>query len=149
MYWNPLHEVWINLDIAKFFIDNARHGGTTAMPVTWCLYIAAGALWSAADIFDNEKHRKRLGIEGHEPAGHRERLVSYIRHGAVHYNYSQGIGASVKPGEHVDYFWWLDMAVKPRQVPLSTVIDKLAAERERIREVVRRVTGEEMIPFVP
>ena len=79
------------LTMAVFFIHMAGESRPRIKP-RWSLNIAAGALWSAFDIFNKKVlqvpvvPRTSPWFDEHEP------LVNRIRHGGVHFQQSHGIG---------------------------------------------------------
>jgi len=88
-------------------------------------------------------------MRSEEKAGHKEELADKTRHGSAHYDYSQGIGVTRTALWEMRSFWWRLEGPELREIPWGTVVEKLTAEHQRIRETVRRISGEVRAPFLP
>lgn len=133
----PYAFVCDNVELAEFFIDKAKQD-LQDLPRRWCVNIAAGALYSAYQTF-NEKvatgdERVPMTLKaGTSQAGE---LVNLIRHGAVHFQQDQGEGATFAPGQpepNVTSFWWVNTRHGQKEFPTDEVLSVLADVAELIR----------------
>ena len=144
----PYRVVCYNIEIAQAFIKKAEQGGIPPdVSQRACLIIAAGALWSAVDIF-NEKvvGGKDIGSRLNSKKGKRtnttnwfkehERLVDQIRNGAVLATRPpSGVGQTVGPATEVSIFVWVKTDDGDYQdIPIAEVLSRLNKVADQIKE---------------
>ncbi len=147
-----LDAVWDNIHMAESFIGKAREAvkGEGDVRLRWCLYIAAGALWSARDIFNKRvaPRGQRLYLRGRNWS-----LVSRIRHGAVHYDeprYSVGEQVTVRETTVIKSIYLAEVTDGStyKEIPISTALLRLTKVARSVRQRVWDKMQRETIPFV-
>lgn len=145
----PYAYVCDNVEMAEFFIKMARESRAD-LRQRWCLNIAAGALYSAIDVYnkcvaqvtgkggaENEEVDERLRLSPRAGTSQVDQLVNLIRHGAVHFQQPQGVGESFTPGQQnpkAVFYWVETRRGKKEEFPIGEILEALTQVADLIRK---------------